>query len=156
MKIALSLALWLVLLTRAVGAQVETVPGAWSPDHRKLADAIGTVGVSAQIGADTFASWRSANRRSAFLHQGCRLGLAFGVSELLKRAIPEDRPDGSDRQSFPSMHTALASASAGWQWSAGVSLGAFVGASRVGANKHHWGDVLAGAGLGALAQWVCR
>ena len=144
------------MLASPVAAQVGTEPGAWSPDHRKLADAIGTIGVGVQLGADTLHSWRSGDRKAAFGHQACRVAIGAGVPSLLKLVIHEDRPDGSDAKSFPSQHTSVAVAAAGWQWSAGVSLAALIGSSRVGANRHHWSDVLAGAGIGALAQWVCR
>jgi membrane-associated phospholipid phosphatase len=153
---ATPLLLLLLLSSVSLSAQVGTEPGAWRPEHRKLADAIGTWTVVGQIGADTIASWRADDRRAAFIRQACRVAIGAGVPSLLKLVIHEERPDGSDDQSFPSQHTALATAAAGWQWSAGVSLSGFIGSSRVGANKHHWKDVAAGAGIGALAQWVCR
>jgi membrane-associated phospholipid phosphatase len=82
------------------------------------------------------------------------------LSEGLKRLVPEARPDGSDRKSFPSMHTASAMAVATVQsryhpeqstaWYAGAAV---VGFSRVALRKHHPHDVLAGAALGhAIAR----
>lgn len=82
------------------------------------------------------------------------------VSEGIKRTVRETRPDGSDKKSFPSMHTAAAFAVATMQseyhpdqavyWYLGASL---IGASRVKLHRHYVHDVLAGAALGyALAK----
>lgn len=95
------------------------------------------------------------------------LGLAATVatSEVLKRAIPVARPDGSDDKSFPSRHTAVAFAAAQfldrrygnevalyrpWMYAAA----AMTGVSSVQARRHRWGDVIAGGALGyGLARW---
>lgn len=82
---------------------------------------------------------------------GATVGLAYG----LKQVIHEERPDHSDNQSFPSDTAALAFAPAnylwdryGWQWGVPAYLVAgFVGYSRVEADKHHWWDVAASAGI---------
>lgn len=79
-------------------------------------------------------------------------GLTYGLKEL----IPERRPDGSDRKSFPSGHASIAFAAAGtlenrYGWQAGLPafvLASFVGVARVEARRHHWYDALAGAALG--------
>lgn len=151
-------ALLLVLLLPALaGAQIGTEPLAWQPQHRHTADLLGTVAVYGQVGADTLTAFRSPDRKSALLREGCRLGLAVGVSQGLKWAIPEWRPNGVDQQSFPSMHSAVAAASSGWRYEFGVPIAAFVGLSRANANWHHlWPDVAAGWAIGALAQAVCR
>lgn len=89
---------------------------------------------------------------------GDALAAALLLSEGLKRTIPEERPDGSDWKSFPSMHTAAAIAIATVQsryhpeqstaWYAGAAV---IGLSRVALRKHHLHDVLAGAVLGHAA-----
>ena len=69
------------------------------------------------------------------------------------------RPDGSDRYSLPSGHTASAFAAATvlqrhFGWKAGIpayGFGAYVAASRMAANKHHLSDVLFGAAIGVAA-----
>lgn len=95
------------------------------------------------------------------------LGLAGTVaaSEMLKRAIPVTRPDGSDTQSFPSRHTAVAFAAARFldrrygQDFAGYrpwvyAAAAMTGVASVQAQRHRWGDVVAGGALGyGLAHW---
>ena len=135
-------------------AQGEEQSAAWAPEHRHFADAPGTRTVVGQIGADTIASWRAPDRRRAFECEGLRLGLAFGISEALKFAVHEPRPNGVDDKSFPSMHTALATASAGWRFSIGIPIASWVGYSRVVGNWHHPKDVVAGAAIGAVADWI--
>ncbi|OJU59000.1 MAG: hypothetical protein BGO08_04765 [Altererythrobacter sp. 66-12] len=89
-------------------------------------------------------------------HLGLSVGAATGTTQILKRAFPETRPDGSDRRSLPSGHASTAFAAAGylhqrygWQWGLPATVAAgFVGFSRVEARKHHWYDVVAGAAIG--------
>jgi membrane-associated phospholipid phosphatase len=79
------------------------------------------------------------------------VGLAYG----LKHVIHEERPDKSDFQSMPSDTAALAFAPAqflwdryGWEYGLPAYAAAtFVAWSRVDAQKHHWYDVAASAGL---------
>jgi len=82
--------------------------------------------------------------------------LAAGISYGLKRTISEERPDHSDRKSFPSGHSAEAFAAAAtlenrYGWKAGLpafALATFVATARVEARKHHWYDCVAGAAIG--------
>jgi len=135
-------------------------PGAWAPEHRTLADVFGTLGVYGQIGADTLASWRAPNRKAAFWRQGCRMGLAIGLSESMKFALDSPRPDGTDHRGMPSEHTATAIAaiapSPGWSFAVSLPVAAFVGTSRIASARHSPRQVVAGAAIGVLAQWVCR
>jgi len=90
------------------------------------------------------------------LQAGGSILLGGGAAYGLKRAFPERRPDGSDRRSFPSGHSAEAFAAAAtlenrYGWKAGLpafAAAAFVAAARVEARKHHWYDCLAGAAIG--------
>lgn len=85
--------------------------------------------------------------------------LSQGVVHAGKLATHRSRPDGSDRSSLPSGHTASAFATATvlqrhFGWKAGVpayGFGAYVAASRMSANKHHLSDVLMGAAIGVAA-----
>jgi len=78
-----------------------------------------------------------------------------GTAYALKHLVKEQRPDGSDFQSFPSDTTALAASGSsflwaryGWQYGVpALAATAFVGWSRVDAQKHHWYDVTASAAL---------
>ena len=83
------------------------------------------------------------------------LAVTFGTTEGLKALVRERRPDGSDRQSFPSAHASLAFSVATMEarfhpkealyWYAGATL---IAVSRVTERKHYAHDVLAGAALG--------
>ena len=81
--------------------------------------------------------------------------LNIGVTEGLKYAVNEERPNGG-KHSFPSGHTSIAFASAGYihqryGWQTGLPfeiLAAVVGYSRVKTHDHHWYDVVAGAAIG--------
>lgn len=87
----------------------------------------------------------------------------------LKHIVKEERPDGSNKLSFPSGHTATAFSSAqfmfreykdtnSWLSISGYSLAVFTGVYRTVNNKHWVGDVVAGAGFGILstelAYWL--
>ena len=90
------------------------------------------------------------------LEAGGSIVAAFGISEGLKAAFPERRPDNSDDKSFPSGHASVSFAAAAslqnrYGWKIGLPaqlVAAFVGLSRVEARKHHWYDVAAGAAIG--------
>ena len=81
----------------------------------------------------------------------------LAATQILKWAVKEDRPDHSNRHSFPSGHTASAFANATflqrrYGWKLGVPayvLATYVGWGRVYGKKHHWWDVVAGAAIGA-------
>jgi membrane-associated phospholipid phosphatase len=95
--------------------------------------------------------------------------LTLGSAYVLKETTNVMRPDGSDNQSFPSMHTAVAFACAElfrqeykdesiWYGIAGYGIATGCGFLRVYNNKHWLSDTLAGAGLGILsaqaAYWL--
>ncbi|KAF1857601.1 hypothetical protein Lal_00014611 [Lupinus albus] len=87
----------------------------------------------------------------------------------LKSLTKEERPDGSNHQSFPSGHTAAAFSSAQfmfreykdtnfWLSISGYPIAVFTGVYRALNNKHWVGDIVAGAGFGILstemAYWL--
>jgi membrane-associated phospholipid phosphatase len=79
--------------------------------------------------------------------------------EPLKFATRRERPDGSNRQSFPSGHAAVTFATAtvierhlGWRKSVlGYVIASYVAASRLHDNRHYLSDVIFGAGVGSIA-----
>lgn len=98
------------------------------------------------------------------LYQDDMMGLAqlavdgfatVGTAELLKHVVREERPNGSNDQSFPSATSAVAFAPAqflwdryGWEYGVPAYAAAiFSGYSRVEAKEHHWYDVAASAGF---------
>ncbi len=97
------------------------------------------------------------------LKQGTFTALtATSITYLLKYTIHKTRPDGSDRHSFPSMHTATMFANAAflqqrYGWKIGIpayTLAMYVGWGRTFAKKHDWWDVLVGAAIGAGSAYI--
>ena len=84
------------------------------------------------------------------------------TSELLKQLVHEERPNGENDNSFPSGHTTIAFASAGFMhkrygWQIGLPAtlaAAFVGFTRVQSNNRYLQDVVAGAVIGEGWAWV--
>jgi len=78
------------------------------------------------------------------------------IAQSVKFTVQRERPDGSNRQSFPSGHAASAFATASvlqrhYGWKAGIpayAFGSYVALARMSWNKHHATDVVMGAGLG--------
>nr|WP_315028459.1 phosphatase PAP2 family protein [uncultured Chryseobacterium sp.] len=90
------------------------------------------------------------------------IGISTAIVIPAKRWTNQERPDGSNNQSFPSGHTALAFASAEflrreywnvspWIGIAGYAVATGTGILRIYNNKHWLGDVAAGAGVGILS-----
>jgi membrane-associated phospholipid phosphatase len=87
------------------------------------------------------------------------------VAHPVKRLARRDRPDASDFESFPSLHTARAFANAEflrvefkdvspWYGIAGYTIAAATGYLRIYNNKHWLSDIVAGAGLGILSTKI--
>ncbi|SHM77564.1 phosphatase PAP2 family protein [Chitinophaga sp. CF418] len=81
---------------------------------------------------------------------------------VTKHLTHEKRPDGSNYLSFPSGHTATAFAAAEfmmreyqdvsiWYGVAGYAMAATTGYLRMSNNRHWFGDIVAGAGVGILS-----
>jgi PAP2 superfamily len=90
---------------------------------------------------------------------GLAVGRSFVLTESLKYAFNETRPDGGTH-SFPSGHTALAFTGAefirkeyGLLWGLpAYAIASYVGWSRVESREHYTHDVLAGAAIGILVN----
>lgn len=97
------------------------------------------------------------------------VGVAYVGKTALKAMVKEERPDHSDNKSFPSGHAAIAFAAARsidkefrkdciWIPIAGYTAATAVGIERLASDRHHWYDVLAGAGVGygaaELTWWL--
>jgi hypothetical protein len=87
------------------------------------------------------------------------LALSLALAGLLKVTTGRERPDGSDRLSFPSFHSASSGAIAAVIWQehgpgAGIPLAllaSFTALSRVHLGEHYISDATAGLAIGAAA-----
>ena len=97
------------------------------------------------------------------------VGVAYIGKTALKAIIKEERPDHSDNKSFPSGHAAMAFAAARsidkefrkdcvWIPIAGYAAATAIGIERIASKRHHWYDIVAGAGVGIgaaeLTWWL--
>jgi membrane-associated phospholipid phosphatase len=81
--------------------------------------------------------------------------LTIGTAYALKNIVREQRPDGSNYQSFPSDTTAIAASGSsflwrryGWEYGLpAAAMTEFVAYSRVQARQHRWYDTLASSGI---------
>ena len=127
----------------------------------KVTDVYGEslVNISATLGLYIFArETRRAELRAVSSDLLRALVFTQIVVGPIKYSVRRERPDGSNRLSFPSGHTANAFAIAGvlnrrYGPRVGIPfyvLGAFVGAGRIEGNRHFLSDVVAGATLGTI------
>ena len=85
-----------------------------------------------------------------------------GAMCILKFAVREQRPDYSNRHSFPSGHASVTFAAAtfigrryGWKYSIpAYALSTYTAWGRVYGKKHHWWDVVAGAAIGTASSLI--
>lgn len=121
--------------------------------ERRAASIASWVTVGTLIALDTRASWKRDDRAFALQMEGVRLFATFTVATLAKGLAHRERPDGSDRQSFYSMHTAMAFQTLGGpRVLVAVPLSVGTGGLRIAAGKHWLTDVLVGAGVGSLTS----
>ena len=104
---------------------------------------------------------RSTTRRM-LLSNGIAVGLTIGLSQTLKWTVNEQRPDGSNTNSLPSMHAALAFMGATilsreyGHISPWITIGGYAAATgtqmlRIGHNAHWMNDIALGAGIGVVS-----
>lgn len=109
------------------------------------------------------------NFRDRSIIYGTSMLITSAITVPLKHIVKEERPDESNKLSFPSGHTAIAFASAQFMFReykdtnfllsiSGYSFAIFTGIYRMLNNKHWFGDVMGGAGFGILstelAYWL--
>jgi len=90
------------------------------------------------------------------------VGVSRVAVESLKFAFPNERPDHSGDDAFPSGHSADTFAAAtfiqrryGWRWAVPAYMAAlYVGYTRVESDKHENEDVLAGAAIGIASGLI--
>ncbi len=118
----------------------------------------------------TISHWEGGHNWPRFIvNTGASMVVAFGAKTALKAMVKEERPDHSDNKSFPSGHAAMAFAAARsidkefrkdciWIPIAGYAAATAIGIERIASKRHHWYDVVAGAGIGfgaaELTWWL--
>ena len=132
----------------------ETQPAAWSA-HRSAADWISSGLVVGQLGAATWYAGTSDDRGHQLGCLALRAGVTIGSAEVTKRLVHRTRPDASDRKSFYSEHTALATVASGWRFQIGIPIAIGTGYLRMAADKHFASDVAVGAFAGLLTRKLC-
>ena len=137
----------------------QTLFGGKAQRYGAIGEKAGSMKVMIPMTVGLFAAGRASSdsRFRAATYDMAEAVVVNGIYTAgLKNAVKRQRPDGSDRLSFPSGHTssmfALASvANAHYGSKVGVpafALASAVGLSRVERGKHNVSDVLAGATLG--------
>lgn len=144
-----------------LGLQEESVEHKPLGDYALYGDYGGQLVPNALYAGGMYASYLLTDDKDykRFSSQMFRATLYSGlVTTLLKNAIPETRPNGAGRQSFPSGHTTTAFAFASvvamnhkWYWGVpAFAFASFVGYSRINDNKHFLHDVTVGATIGLV------
>lgn len=134
----------------------------WPGFRTRIDDYLQFSPIALAYGLDAFGvkSRNDFANRTAILIKGELTMLT--VTHLLKNATRIQRPDFSNRASFPSGHTAQAFTAATflseeyrhrlkWMPYASYGVASTVGILRVANNKHYISDVLVGAGIGILS-----
>lgn len=128
-------------------------------DYMQYAPAAVMLGMKA-AGVQSRSSWGRMLVSDAFSAL-----LMGGVVNTLKQTTNVERPDGSNKHSFPSGHTATAFMTATmftkeyghkspWVGVGAYSVATATGLMRMANNKHWLSDVLTGAGIGILSTEV--
>lgn len=89
-------------------------------------------------------------------------GSTLAITHILKITVPDERPDGSNDNSYISGHTSAAFSGATllfqkFGWKIGIpalAAASYVGWSRIESKKHYFDDVARGAVLGVLTTMV--
>ena len=155
----------ILLLSSALkgSAQAPEVKGDGPDTYLEYSPYVATVALKL-CGVETASSWKRLAVDGAL-----SWGITAGTTWALKHSIHSRRPDFSDNRSFPSGHSAIAFAGATilykeyrhvspWIGVAGYAVATYTAIDRVDRNKHHWFDVIAGAGIGIagthLGYWL--
>lgn len=145
-----------VAFSADVMAQHEPYHGDGIDDYLRFVP-IASAYVLKASGVDSRSPWKRL-----LVNTAVSFAVDAAVTYGLKYSIKTTRPDGTDRHSFPSGHTSFAFFGAAvldkefrhvspWISVGGYAVAAFVGVDRVCRNRHHWGDVAAGAAIGLLS-----
>lgn len=126
--------------------------------ERRAADIASWVTVGVALALDARAALK-ADDEGPLIAAAERIGINVAVGLLVKHVSHRMRPDGSNDESFYSMHTALAFSTlqgSGARLVFTLPLAVSSGGLRVAAGKHFLTDVLAGAGVGLATGHFLR
>ena len=132
------------------------------PDHIRLDNYTQFAPGALVYGLNAMGIEGKHNLQDRSIIYGTSLLITTAITFPLKHSVHEERPDLSNKLSFPSGHTAIAFASAQFMFReykdtnfllgiSGYSIAVFTGIYRMLNNKHWLGDVVAGAGVGILS-----
>jgi len=145
-------------ITAAVGIGLAAyLSSADTDDIRDLGDVTQLIPGAFALGANLAIGDRAGLRQFAYA-----AGTTILTTHGLKQIVDKTRPDDSQDNSFPSGHTSASVMGAAylWQrygakWGAPASLfAAYTGISRVQGQKHFADDVISGAALGLISNWL--
>lgn len=160
----MSLSKWLfaaLLLAASVPAHAGSINTKPLTSTQKHIETLGTgVAIAMPLVAGGITLWKHDRVGSAQLV--VETVLTVGTVYALKNIVHEERPNGSDFQSFPSETTALSASGSSFLWGRyGWEYGLpafaatqFVSYSRVQAREHHWYDTLASSAIAAGYGYV--
>ena len=145
--------LWLTTLTAT--AQPKAYHGDGADDVLRFVPLASVFALKA-CGVESSSSWKRL-----VVNTAASIAISSGATWGMKRLVSEERPDGTDFDSFPSGHTTIAFSGAhqlykeygrqsAWIPVAGYAVATAVGIDRVCRNRHYWYDVAAGAAIGVL------
>ncbi|CCX64779.1 putative uncharacterized protein [Prevotella sp. CAG:1058] len=155
----LFVSLIVVIMSVRCVAQYEPYHGDGIDDYLRLVPAVSVFALKA-AGVESQSSWKRLVVNSA-----ASFAIDVAVTYGLKYSIKSTRPDGTDRHSFPSGHASVAFCGAAildkefrkvspWISVAGYAVATATAVDRVARNRHHWGDVAAGAAIGVTWRQV--
>jgi len=147
----------------SVGIAFHDKLGEWGAgNHTKVDNYIQYIPAAASVFLGCCGVKHKHNFGERILITATAYAVEIALVNGLKYSVRETRPEGVDRKSFPSGHTATVFTGAelvrkeyGWgAGSAAYAIAVATGVLRVYNNKHWCNDVLAGAGIGILSANV--
>jgi membrane-associated phospholipid phosphatase len=161
---AFRVTIWLSLVSllfnvfAPAGAAASTEVLETAGDILQIAIPLSALGTTFFVGNPDGGTWDRQGTKQLVLSYGSSLATTF----LLKELVSKQRPTGEAETSYPSGHTASAWSGAAfigtryggvWGWLAygGALVAAY---SRVSADMHYAGDVVAGASIAQILNWV--